>query len=179
MLLLCGGHCCHLPFVTASYCGLSWAAAELLCVAPPCRCPCLYLSPWLQGVNGAGLPSDVSTEKPMLAVGQAEGELQSLHCLDGLPMLTPVHQVSCARGQACRGLTAAIAPADLRALLLRQRHNGPSEATAVLAPAVDEHLSVEPVDMEEDTATAFPADSPPSVLQHAAGTPPTLIQQTM
>ncbi len=78
-------------------------------------------------------------------------------------------QISSARGQACRGLTAAIDPADLRALLLRQRHNGRAEAAAVQAPAVVDHLSVEPVDMEEDTATAFQADSPPSALQQGLG----------
>ena len=94
-------------------------------------------------------------------------------------MLTPVHGFQGARGQACKGLTAVITPADLRVLLLRQRHNGPAEAAAVQAPAVDEHLNVDAVDMEEDTATAFQADSPPSVLQHRAGTPPTLIRQTM
>ena len=73
-------------------CGPSWATAESLHAAPPCRCPCLHLSPWLQEVNGAGLPSAVSTGERVLAVGQAEGELQSHPCLDGLPMLSPVHR---------------------------------------------------------------------------------------
>ena len=51
------------------------------------------LPPWLQEVNDAGLPLAVLTEEPVLAVGQAEGELQTHPCLGGLPVLTPVPKV--------------------------------------------------------------------------------------
>ena len=88
---------------TANECGLSLAAAASLYVGPPCRCPCLHLSPWLQELNGAGLPSAVSTGEPALAVGQAEGELPSHPCLDSLLVLSPVHKVQVQGGKPAEG----------------------------------------------------------------------------